>query len=245
MKWSQAEVFRCKPLRRRLSSSVAHTFAGVGVDYLYQFIDIVLHLDQHLATWSAAYGPWIYAILFLIVFCETGLVVTPFLPGDSLLFAAGALAAIGSTDIPFTMLVLFSAAVLGDNLNYWIGRKVGPRVFAWEDSRFFNKQGFEQAHAFFEKHGAKALILARFMPIVRTFMPFIAGVAHMTWIRFLVVSIVGGAIWVVSLTQAGYWLGNIPVVKSNIEFVIIGIIVVSLMPGVVAFVRMKYGKPAA
>lgn len=217
------------------------------MEYIQQFIDVVLNLDQYLEAWSVAYGPWIYAILFLIVFCETGLVVTPFLPGDSLLFAAGALAALATgTDITMTTLVLFSAAVLGDNLNYWIGRKVGPRVFAWENSRFFNKKGFEAANSFFEKHGAKALILARFMPIARTFMPFTAGVSSMTYIRFLMVSIIGGAIWVVSLTQAGYWLGNIPVVKKNIEVVIIGIIVVSLMPGVIAFLRFKYGnrKPA-
>lgn len=208
-----------------------------------QLINIALHLDQYLEAWSLAYGPWIYAILFLIVFCETGLVVLPFLPGDSLLFAAGALAALASgTDILFTTLVLLVAAVLGDNLNYFVGRTVGSKVFAWEDSRFFNKKGFEAAHSFFEKHGAKALVLARFMPIVRTFMPFTAGVAHMAWPRFLLVSCVGGAIWVTSLTQAGYWLGNIPVVKQNIEIVIIGIIVVSLMPGVAAFARLKLAK---
>jgi len=210
------------------------------MEYIQQFIDIILNLDQHLEAWSVAYGPWIYAILFLIVFCETGLVVTPFLPGDSLLFAAGALAALATgTDITITMLVLFSAAVLGDTLNYWVGRYIGPKVFAWENSRFFNKKGFEAANGFFLKHGAKALILARFMPIVRTFMPFTAGVAGMPFPRFLAVSIIGGVIWVVSLTQAGYWLGNIPVVKQNIEVVIIGIIVVSLMPGVIAFARMK------
>lgn len=213
------------------------------MDMLHHFIDIVLNLDQHLEAWSVAYGAWIYAILFLIVFCETGLVVTPFLPGDSLLFAAGALAALASgTNIAFTTLVLLSAAVLGDNLNYFVGRAIGQRVFAWENSRFFNKKGFEAAHAFFEKHGAKALILARFMPIVRTFMPFTAGVAGMHWPRFFVVSCIGGAIWVLSLTQAGYWLGNIPVVKANIEIVIIGIIVVSLLPGVVAFARLKLAK---
>ena len=153
------------------------------MDMIHQFIDVVLHLDTHLQAWSAAYGLWIYAILFLIVFCETGLIVTPFLPGDSLLFAAGALAAIGGTDITLTSVVLLVAAVAGDNLNYAIGRQVGQRVFAWENSRFFNRKGFEAAHAFFEKHGAKALVLARFMPIVRTFMPFTAGVASMTWPR--------------------------------------------------------------
>lgn len=212
------------------------------MDMIHQFIDVVLHLDTHLQAWSAAYGLWIYAILFLIVFCETGLIVTPFLPGDSLLFAAGALAAIGGTDITLTSVVLLVAAVAGDNLNYAIGRQVGQRVFAWENSRFFNRKGFEAAHAFFEKHGAKALVLARFMPIVRTFMPFTAGVASMTWPRFFAVSCFGGLIWVASLTQAGYWMGNIPVVKENIELVIIGIIVVSLLPGLIAFIRLRLAK---
>lgn len=229
-----------------LCRAVFYLLSAFYMEYLQHFIDIILHLDQHLQAWSVAYGPWIYAILFLIVFCETGLVVTPFLPGDSLLFAAGALAAISTgTDITITTLVLFSAAVLGDNLNYWVGRAVGPRVFAWENSRFFNKKGFEAAHAFFEKHGAKALIFGRFMPIVRTFMPFTAGVASMTYLRFTAISIIGGVIWVVSLTQAGFWLGNIPVVKENIQLVILGIIIVSLLPGVIAFAKMKYGnKPA-
>ncbi len=220
-----------------------HGLLSSGMEYIQQFIGIVLNLDQPLEAWSVAYGAWIYAILFLIVFCETGLVVTPFLPGDSLLFAAGALAALATgTDIGLTMAVLFAAAVLGDNLNYWIGRYIGPKVFAWENSRFFNKKGFEAANAFFEKHGPKALVFARFMPIVRTFMPFTAGVAKMTYARFLMFSLIGGAIWVGTLTPAGYLLGNVPVVKNNIEVVIIGIIIVSLMPGVIAFLRMKYGK---
>jgi len=214
------------------------------MEYLHQFIDIVLNLDEHLESWGQLYGMWIYAILFAIVFCETGLVFTPFLPGDSLLFAAGALAATGGTDIFLTTLVLFSAAVIGDNTNYWVGRFIGPRVFQWQNSRFFKRENLDMAHNLFEKHGAKALILARFMPIVRTFMPFTAGVAHMTYMRFVVVSIIGGLIWVISLTQAGFWLGNIPIVKKNLEFVIIGIIVLSLLPGIIAFIKIKYGKPA-
>lgn len=209
------------------------------MDLLMQFIDVILHLDQHLEAWSAAYGVWIYAILFLIIFCETGLVVTPFLPGDSLLFAAGALAAMGGTDITLTMLVIFSAAVIGDNVNYWIGRYIGPKVFGWENSRFFNKKALILTQSYFEKYGTKTLVMGRFIPLVRTFAPFTAGVGQMHYPKFLTVSILGGLLWVGLLTQAGYWLGNIPVVKSNIEFVVIGIIVVSLLPAVFTFVQAR------
>ena len=209
------------------------------MDFLMMLVDFILRIDEHLVVLVAQYGLWIYAILFLIVFCETGFVVTPFLPGDSLLFAAGALAAMGEMDIIHLGLVLFAAAVMGDNVNYWIGRFVGPKVFAWENSRFFNRKSFEAAHGFFEKHGAKALIMARFMPIFRTFAPFSAGVASMEWRKFFLVSVLGGLLWVGSLTQAGYWFGTMPVVKSNLEIVILGIIVVSLLPGIIAFVRHK------
>jgi len=202
-------------------------------------VDFVLHIDRHLADLVAQYGLWIYGILFLIVFCETGLVVTPFLPGDSLLFAAGAIAAAGGMDIATVCAVLLAAAVLGDNTNYWIGRVIGPKVFAWENSRFFNRKGFDAAHAFFQKHGAKALVIARFMPIVRTFAPFTAGVANMVWLRFLVVSVLGGCLWIGLLTLAGFWFGNIPVVKANLEWVLLAIIALSLLPGGIAFLRHR------
>ncbi len=209
------------------------------MDIIYFLIDFILHIDQHLADLVAQYGVWIYGILFLIVFCETGFVVTPFLPGDSLLFAAGALAAMGNMDIATLCAVLLAAAVLGDNVNYGVGRLIGPRVFQWENSRLFNRKGFEAAHAFFEKHGAKALILARFMPIVRTFAPFTAGVAAMTWIRFITISFLGGSLWVGLLTLAGFWFGTLPVVQKNLEVVLLGIIFVSLLPGLIAFARHK------
>ena len=212
------------------------------MEYIHQFIDIVLNLDEHLTAWGAAYGPWIYAILFAIVFCETGFVFTPFLPGDSLLFAAGAMAGTGATNIYLTMSAFWLAATLGDNVNYWVGRYVGPRVFQWEDSRFFKRENLMHAHAFFEKHGAKALIMARFMPIVRTFMPFTAGIASMNYVRFVLTSILGGAIWVGSITLTGYWLGSHEFVKKNLEFFILGIVVVSLIPGVVAFIKMRAGR---
>lgn len=209
------------------------------MDILLQFLDVVLHLDVHLAEWGQAYGAWIYLILFLVVFCETGLVVTPFLPGDSLLFAAGALAATGGTDIGVTMAVLLIAAVSGDNVNYMVGRLIGKRVFAWDKSRFFNKDGFEKTHAYFEKYGAKTLIIARFIVLVRTFAPFTAGVGRMSYFKFLSISSLGGMLWVGSLCLAGFWLGNIPVVKRNIEFVILGIIFASLVPVAWAFVQHK------
>jgi membrane-associated protein len=204
-------------------------------------IDFILHIDQHLIELVAQYGVYIYLILFVIVFCETGFVVTPFLPGDSLLFAAGAIAATGGMDIYITCAVLFAAAVMGDNVNYWIGRGIGQRVFQWESSFLFNKKGFEKAHSFFEKYGARALVAARFMPIFRTFAPFTAGVAKMRYGKFVLVSVLGGAFWVGSITMAGYLFGNIPVVKNNLELVIIGIIVVSFLPVVIAFLKARFG----
>ncbi|MCX9156084.1 DedA family protein [Niveibacterium sp. 24ML] len=215
------------------------------MDLVLQFIDIVLHLDKHLAVMVEQYGVWIYAILFLIIFCETGLVVTPFLPGDSLLFVAGALAATGGMDIAVLSTSLFVAAVLGDNLNYWIGRWVGPRVFAWEGSRLFNRKAFDSTHAYFETHGGKTIIIARFMPIARTFAPFVAGVAKMTYSRFLPLDILGGAIWIFSLTLAGYWFGNLAWVKANLSLVIIGIIGVSLLPLMFAYLKSRFAARAS
>lgn len=214
------------------------------MEYLAAFIDIILHLDKHLAVLLAEYGAWVYAILFLIIFCETGLVVTPFLPGDSLLFVAGAAAATGGMNIWLLAGLLFLAAVLGDNTNYWIGRSIGPRVFRWEESKFFNRAAFDKTHAYFEHHGGKTIIIARFLPIIRTFAPFVAGVARMTYARFLPLDILGGAIWIFSLTFAGYLFGNIPFIKNNLSFVILAIIAVSLMPLFLSWLRHRRRMPA-
>ena len=207
------------------------------MELLSHFVDIVLHLDQYLAVLVAQHGHWIYAILFAIIFCETGLVVTPFLPGDSLLFVAGGLAATGGMDIGLLSSSLFVAAVLGDNLNYWIGRSLGHRVFRWEHSRFFNRRAFDKTHAYFEHHGGKTIILARFMPLIRTFAPFVAGVAEMSYRRFLPLDIFGGALWIFSLTFAGYFFANVPFIKSNLSLFIVGIVAVSLLPVFIAWLR--------
>ncbi|MBI5860732.1 MAG: DedA family protein [Rhodocyclales bacterium] len=209
------------------------------MDLLAQFIDIVLHLDKHLALLLAQYGTWIYVILFAIVFCETGLVVMPFLPGDSLLFVAGALAATGGMDIALLMAVLFVAAVLGDGVNFRVGHWFGPRVFRWEDSRFFNKAAFEKTHSFYEHHGGKTIVIARFLPILRTYAPFVAGVADMTAVRFTLFNVIGAALWVGSLCLAGYWFGNLPFIKNNLTLVILGIILLSLLPLVIGWLRHR------
>jgi membrane-associated protein len=202
------------------------------MELLAQFIDIVLHLDRHLAVLVQQYGLWIYGILFFIIFAETGFVVFPFLPGDSLLFVAGALAAIGEggMDISTLIIVLFTAAVLGNTVNYHIGRYLGPRVFHWENSRFFNRAALEKTHAFYEKHGGKTLVISRFLPLFRTFAPFVAGIGAMSWVRFTLFNVVGAGAWVVSLCLGGYWLGNLPWVKQNLSLLIVGIIVISLVP---------------
>jgi membrane-associated protein len=200
------------------------------MEYLTSFIDIILHLDKHLTLLVQQYGPWIYAILFVIIFSETGFVVTPFLPGDSLLFVAGAIAALGGMDIGILMAVLTAAAVLGNMLNYQIGRFLGPKVFHWENSRFFNKAALEKTHAFYEKHGGKTLIISRFLPLFRTFAPFVAGIGAMTYARFSMFNLVGAVSWIGSLTLAGYWFGNLPWVQKNLTLVIVGIIVISLVP---------------
>lgn len=200
------------------------------MDYLAAFIDIVLHLDTHLALLVAQYGGWIYAILFAIIFSETGFVVTPFLPGDSLLFVAGALAALGGMDIFVLMAVLSAAAVTGNMLNYQIGRYIGPRVFKWDDSIFFNRAALEKTEAFYEKHGGKTLVLSRFLPLLRTFAPFVAGVGKMDYARFWFYNLLGALAWVVSLTLVGFFFGNLPWVKQNLSAVIVGIVVLSLVP---------------
>ncbi len=200
------------------------------MEYLATFIDIILHLDKHLAVLVQQYGIWIYAILFAIIFSETGFVVTPFLPGDSLLFVAGALAALGGMDIGMLNAVLIAAAVLGNMLNYQIGRYLGPKVFNWESSRLFNKVALEKTHAFYEKHGGKTLVLSRFLPLFRTFAPFVAGIGAMSYSRFTFFNLIGAFTWVGSLTLAGYFFGNLPWVQQNLTAVILGIIVVSLLP---------------
>jgi membrane-associated protein len=210
------------------------------MELLAQFIDIILHLDKHLALMVAEYGVWIYVILFAIVFCETGLVVTPFLPGDSLLFVAGALAATGGMDIQTLIAVLLSAAVLGDNVNYAIGRWVGSHILHWgEQSRFFNRAAYEKTHAFYEHYGPLTMTMARFIPLVRTFAPFVAGVAHMTYPRYFVFDFLGAVLWVFSLTLAGYWFGNLPVVKNNLSLVILAIIAISVLPIAIGWLRQR------
>ena len=211
------------------------------MDLLLQFVDIVLHLDKHLAVLVQDYGPWIYAILFVIVFSETGFVVTPFLPGDSLLFVAGALAALGGMDIFLLMGTLIAAAVMGNQVNYHIGRFIGPTVFQWDDSRFFNKAALKKTHAFYEKHGGKAVVISRFLPLFRTFVPFVAGVGTMGYATFTLFNIAGAALWVVSLSLVGYWFGNYPWVKQNLSAVIVGIIVVSLIPVVIGWWQHRRG----
>jgi membrane-associated protein len=196
------------------------------MDLLPTLFDFILHVDRYLADFVTQYGPWVYALLFLIVFVETGLVVMPLLPGDSLLFVVGALAGAGLMSLPLSLAVLLLAAVLGDQLNYSIGRRLGPRVFQWENSRFFNKAAFAQAHAFYERYGGITIVLARFMPFIRTFAPFVAGVAAMSRARFTAYNLAGGTLWVVGVLMAGYWFGNIGWVKGNLEKIIWALILV-------------------
>jgi membrane-associated protein len=205
------------------------------METLKEFLDIVLHLREHIGELISQYGSQIYTIFFLIIFCETGLVLTPFLPGDSLLFTAGAFAALGQLNIWFMFAILSVAAILGDTVNYWIGHYLGPKVFKWEKSRFFNPEHLKKTHAFYEKYGAKTIILARFVPIVRTFAPFVAGIGAMTYPTFFLYNVVGGLAWVALCLFAGYWFGNIPWVARNFEAVIIGIIVISVLPLVYEF----------
>jgi len=206
--------------------------------------DFVVRLDVHLAAFIAEHGVWVYALLFVIVFCETGLVVTPFLPGDSLLFVVGTLAAAGGMDIALVMALLVAAALSGDNVNYWIGRWAGPKVFRAEDSRWFNRRHLERTHAFYERHGGKAIIIARFVPIVRTYVPFVAGIGAMPYARFLAFSVAGALLWVMSLSLAGYWFGNIPAVKENLAAVIVVIVALSLTPIVLEFLRAHVRRAA-
>lgn len=205
-------------------------------------IDVFINLDRHLGTVVRDYGAWTYAILFLIIFCETGFVVTPILPGDSLLFAAGAIAAAGALEPDRLILLLSIAAILGDTINYWIGHITGPKIFHKEDVRILNKAYLDKTHRFYEKHGGKTIIIARFMPIIRTFAPFVAGIGRMSYARFIVYNVIGGIVWIAVFVLGGYYFGNIPVVKRNFTLVIIAIIILSVMPPVIEFLRHKFGK---
>ena len=211
------------------------------MEYVTAFIDIVLHLDKYLAVLVQQYGVWIYAILFAIIFSETGFVVMPFLPGDSLLFVAGALAAVGGMNIGVLLGLLVVAAAAGNMLNYQIGRYIGPRVFKWEDSLFFNKAALQKTEAFYEKHGGKTLVISRFLPLFRTFAPFVAGVGQMNYLRFCIYNLIGAGLWVVSLLLVGYFFGNLAWVKQNLSLVIVGIIAVSLLPAIIGWLHHRRG----
>lgn len=202
-------------------------------------LDFILHIDKHLSSIIGQYGPWTYLIIFLIVFLETGLVVTPFLPGDSLLFAVGTFCALGVLDLEKALILLSFAAILGDTVNYWAGAIVGPKVFKKENARFFNKKHLDRTHEFYERYGGKTIVIARFVPIIRTFAPFVAGIGKMTYLRFLLYNVTGGIAWVSICIYAGYYFGNIPVVKSNFSLVIGAIILISIMPALIEFAKEK------
>jgi membrane-associated protein len=214
------------------------------MELLAFLVDFILHVDKHLETFVMNYGAWVYALLFLIIFVETGVVVMPFLPGDSLLFVVGAMCGVGLMSYPVAVGLLLAAAVLGNQSNYTIGRYFGPKVFQWEDSRFFNKKAFDQAHAFYEKYGGITIVAARFMPFLRTFAPFVAGVARMTRAKFTLYDVSGGALWVCGITLAGYLFGNIPFVKEHLDKIIWALIIV---PGLIAIFgawRARRAQPA-
>lgn len=210
------------------------------MEILASFIDIVLHLDQHLVWLVQNYGTLVYLVLFLIIFCETGLVVMPFLPGDSLLFVSGAIAASGAMEVQILAGLLMLAAFLGDNTNYWIGRYLGPRIFSKTDSRILNRAHLDKTRGFYEKHGGKTVIFARFLPVVRTFAPFVAGVGHMSYLHFLLFSAFGSIFWISFFVFGGYFFGNVPFIKNNLMLFILGIIVLSILPGVIQFIRSRF-----
>ncbi|MDP3608258.1 MAG: DedA family protein [Methylophilus sp.] len=207
---------------------------------LSYFVDLFLHLDKHLAVFTATWGIWIYALLFAIIYIETGFVVMPFLPGDSLLFVAGAIAALGGMNLLLLMVLLSAAAIAGDATNYSIGRWFGPKVFAWEDSRWFNKEAFNKTNAFYEKHGPLTIVIGRFMPFIRTFTPFVAGVANMSYPKFAFYNVIGGLLWVCGLTGLGYLIGNNAWVKENFSLVTLAMIIVPGLPAVWVFLKHMY-----
>ena len=212
------------------------------MDFVMMLIDFVLHIDRHLRSLCADYGTWVYVILFVIVFCETGLVVTPFLPGDSLLFAVGSMAAIGALDLYGVMLILIVAAILGDTVNYSAGHYVGPKVFHEEHGRFLNKEYLLRTHRFYERHGGKTIVIARFLPIIRTFAPFVAGIGSMSYPRFLFFNVFGGGLWVLLFVLSGYWFGNMPVVQKNFSLVILALVLIPAIPSVVEVVRIQLAR---
>jgi len=209
------------------------------MDLLLTFIDIFIHLDLHLIWLIQHFGVWVYLIVFMIVFCETGLVVTPFLPGDSLLFGLGALAAIGDLNVAWLLVLLSGAAIAGDTVNYFIGKYVGPKVFHQETSRFFKREYLERTHRFYEKYGGKTIVIARFVPIIRTFAPFVAGIGAMTYAKFIIYNVLGGIAWVAVFIFGGYYFGNLPFVKNNFTLVIMAIIIISVLPGVIEYFRQR------
>ena len=209
------------------------------MELLKTLVDIFLHIDKHLSEIIQNYGLWTYLILFIIVFLETGLVVTPFLPGDSLLFAAGAFAALGAFDIVWLFAILSVAAIGGDTANYWIGAYIGPKIFHKEKVRFLNKQYLDRTHQFYERYGGKTIIIARFVPIIRTFAPFVAGIGSMTYWKFISYNVIGGIAWILICTLAGYFFGNLPMVRENFSLVIFAIIIISILPGIIEFMRQK------
>jgi len=213
------------------------------VEFLSKIIDFIIHLDTHLSDLIQTYGLWTYLILFVVIFCETGLVVTPFLPGDSLIFAAGTFAARGDLKVGWLFLVLAAAAVIGDTVNYWIGKIIGPKIFHKEKTRFFRKEYLDRTHEFYEKYGAETIIIARFVPIIRTFAPFVAGIGRMTYLKFISYNVIGGVGWVAIFTFGGYFFGNIPFVKNNFSIVIIAIILISLVPAVLEFLKHRKKRP--
>lgn len=212
------------------------------MEFFSSFFDLFLHVDRHLQVLASEYGVWLYAILFLIVFCETGLVVMPLLPGDSLLFAAGSLASIPVTQLsPHWLFVVFtSAALLGDTVNYWIGRSLGPKVFHFEKSMFFNPEHLHKTHAYFEKYGGKTIIIARFIPIVRTFTPFVAGIGAMPYSKFISFSIAGALLWVGLFSYGGYFFGQLPLIKANLKLMIVGIIAVSVLIPAIEYLKHRF-----
>jgi len=223
-------------------AKIYYGLQGAGMTLITKFIDFILHLDTHLYVLIGKYEIWTYLLLFLIIFCETGLVITPFLPGDSLLFACGSLASIGTFKffkVGWLFIILAVAAILGDTINYWIGHAVGPKVFQKENSRFFKKDYLDRTHAFYERHGGKTIIIARFVPIIRTFAPFVAGIGKMSYGKFISYNVIGGVGWVALFVFGGYFFGNIPLVKQNFSFVIFAIIIISMLPGVVEFLRQR------
>jgi membrane-associated protein len=210
--------------------------------YIKEALDFVFHFNNHLPHLIQDYGVWVYLILFLIILAETGFVVTPFLPGDSLLFVVGAFAATGSLNVLTAFLVLSLAAVIGDSLSYSIGKAIGPKVFKYNDSFFFKKKHLEQTHQFYEKYGAKTIVLARFVPIIRTFAPFVAGIGSMNYAKFLSYNIIGGVAWVAICIFAGFWFGNIPIVKKNFELVVLLIIFISILPIILKVISLRLQK---